>query len=94
MKRTLFTIGLGASLMYFFDPKEGAARREQLRDKFESLLPQTKEALHEKADAISAKAHALTEKADGAAADAIASAKLPAIEKTPVESLPPEIGSA
>ncbi len=92
MKRTLFTIGLGASLMYFFDPKEGPARRDQLRDKFESLLPQTKEALHEKADEISAKAHELTNKADEAAADAIASVKTPKIET--LETTPPETGSA
>lgn len=101
MKRTLFTLGLGASLMYFFDPQEGPLRRELLREKFESLLPKTNEALHEKADEISAKAHSLTEKADEAAAEAIATAKLPVPEavsnlasSNSTNSTPPETGSA
>lgn len=93
MKRVLFTVGLGASLMYFFDPKEGNARREKLRESFESLFPKTNEALHHKVDEISAKAHNLADKADGAAADAIESAKLPS-PSTGSESLPPEVGSA
>lgn len=71
MKKTLFLVGFGASLMYFFDPKNGETRRNSLRDTFESFLPQTKKALGQKADEVVAKAHEITSKVDNSAAETI-----------------------
>ena len=73
MKKSLVLMGIGAGLMYFLDPEKGEARRAQLRDSFEGLLPQTKEALSSKADAVVAKAGEFTDKVDNAAAETIQS---------------------
>jgi hypothetical protein len=69
MKKTLFMVGFGASLMYYFDPEMGEVRRGLLRDKVESLLPQTKDALSHKAEEVVAKVGEITEKADQVAAE-------------------------
>ena len=44
MKKTLFLVGIGASLMYFLDPELGEIRRGMLREKFEGVMPETKDA--------------------------------------------------
>ena len=71
MKRTLISIGIGAGLMYLFDPELGEVRRSMLADKFQGALPQTQEALASKVEAVSAKATELTEIADNATAEKI-----------------------
>lgn len=71
MKRTLALVGIGAGLMYLFDPELGAVRRGLLKDRLQELLPETGEALHEKVDAVAAKASEYTHKADAAAAEKI-----------------------
>lgn len=79
MKRGLAFIGIGAGLMYLFDPAHGEERRNALRDKFSGLLPKTTDAIATKAEIISTKAHDLTTKADDAAAEAITT-MAPALE--------------
>lgn len=74
MKRALFCVGLGAGLMYLFDPQNGSDRRSSLRDLLRGKLPQTSEAVHAKADQLAAKADDLTHKVDEVAADVIAHA--------------------
>lgn len=74
MKRSLALIGIGAGLMYLFDPEMGEVRRGMLRDRLQELLPETGEALHEKVDAVAAKAADLTHQADAMAADKIQAA--------------------
>jgi len=71
MKRTLISMGIGAALMYLFDPEMGEVRRSMLADKFQGAMPQTQEALASKVEAVSAKASEFTEKADSAAAEKI-----------------------
>ena len=71
MKRSLICMGVGAGLMYLFDPELGAVRRSMLQDKFQGAMPQTQDALASKAEAVAAKATELTEKADSAAAEKI-----------------------
>ncbi len=71
MKKTLCLMGIGATLMYFLDPELGEIRRGLLRDKFEGLMPETKDALASKADEVAAKASELTEKVDHKAAETI-----------------------
>lgn len=74
MKKTLFMVGFGASLMYFFDPELGEVRRGLLRDKLDELMgamPQTKEALSHKAEEVVAKVGEITEKADQVAAEKV-----------------------
>ena len=71
MKRSLICMGIGAGLMYLFDPELGETRRALLRDKFQGAMPQTQEALSSKAEAVVAKATELTEIADTAAAEKI-----------------------
>ncbi len=73
MKKTIICMGIGAGLMYLFDPELGAVRRSLLKDRFQGVMPQTGDALSSKADAVVAKASELTEKADTAAADTIQS---------------------
>jgi hypothetical protein len=79
MKKTLITMGLGAGVMYLFDPEHGEQRRAQLRGKLAEMLPKTREAVHAKADHLGAATHNLTEKVDAMASEAIATA-LPAID--------------
>ena len=74
MKKTLISVGIGAGLMYFLDPELGEVRRSMLADKLRGNLPKTSDAIHEKAEELSNKAHDLTVKADEAAAEVIASA--------------------
>jgi hypothetical protein len=71
MKRSLILMGIGAGLMYLFDPELGAVRRDLLKDRLQELLPETGEALHEKVDAVAAKASEITHKADAVAAEKI-----------------------
>ena len=71
MKKSLICMGIGAGLMYLFDPEMGEVRRSLLRDKFQGAMPQTQEALSSKAEAVVAKATELTEIADSAAAEKI-----------------------
>lgn len=66
MKKSLFWMGVGASLMYFFDPELGWVRRGLLMDRLQGRLPRTQEA-------ISSKATELTETVDTVAAEAIES---------------------
>ena len=74
MKRAIICVGLGAGLMYLFDPQQGSDRRSSLRDLLRGKLPQTSEAVHAKADQLAAKADDLTAKVDEVAADVIAHA--------------------
>ena len=46
LKTVLTTIGLGAGLAYFFDPKNGESRRTQLRDKANDLVGQMDESIY------------------------------------------------
>ena len=71
MKKTLLTIGIGAGLMYLFDPKHGSERRAQLLDKIQGTLPKTAEAVTSKVSALGSKATDLTAHADDIAADAV-----------------------
>lgn len=71
MKKGIVLMSIGAGLMYLFDPEQGEARRSQLRDKFAGVLPQTKEALEAKTEAITTQASTLAEKADSIAAEKI-----------------------
>jgi len=73
MKRSLICMGIGAGLMYLFDPEMGEVRRSMLADKFQGAMPQTNEAIVTKAEAVAAKASELGEKADSAAAEKIES---------------------
>ena len=41
MKKTLFSIGVGAGLMYFLDPELGEVRRSMLRDRLNGIAPKT-----------------------------------------------------
>lgn len=77
MKKTLFTLGLGAAAMYLLDPELGEIRRSMLKDKLSGRLPKTTDAVVAKADALVAKVDEVAVKADEAAADAIATAHLP-----------------
>ncbi len=80
MKRALFCAGLGAGLMYLFDPQHGSDRRSSLRDLLRGKLPQTSEAVHAKADQLAAKADDLTHKVDEVAADVVANVVVKAEE--------------
>jgi methyl-accepting chemotaxis protein len=74
MKRTLLSIGIGAGLMYLFDPELGEIRRSMLRDRLSGLsgrMPKTSEAIHDKAEALAAQADDLTTRVDEAAAEVI-----------------------
>jgi hypothetical protein len=71
MKKGIVLMGVGAGLMYLFDPEQGEARRAQLAEKFTGLLPQTKEAIDAKAEAITTQASTLAEKADAMASEKI-----------------------
>ena len=71
MKKTIVCMGIGAGLMYLFDPELGEVRRSLLKDKFTGAMPQTKDAISAKADAVAAKASDLTEKADHTVAETI-----------------------
>ena len=73
MKKTLFAMTVGAGLMYLFHPEHGGGRRARLRDTLRSRFPQTRDAMHDKADAVLAKAEDLNTRADSLAAEAIAS---------------------
>ena len=72
MKKTLLTMGIGAGLMYLFDPKHGSERRAQLLDKIQGTLPKTAEAVTSKVNALGSKATDLTAHADDIAAEAVA----------------------
>ena len=73
MKRSLICMGIGAGLMYLFDPELGEVRRSMLQDKFQGTMPQTNEAIASKAEAVVAKANDLAAAADSAAAETIES---------------------
>ena len=73
MKKTLISIGIGAGLMYLFDPEVGEVRRSLLKDKMQGVMPQTKEALEHKAEVVAAKATEVAAKADSVAAEKIES---------------------
>ena len=71
MKKTLLTIGIGAGLMYLFDPQHGSSRRSRLLDKIQGVLPKTTEAVNSKVNALGSKASEFTTRADDLAADAV-----------------------
>lgn len=74
MKKTLFSLGIGAGLMYLFDPELGEIRRSMLRDRlseWSGRMPKTSEAIHEKAEAITATAEDLATRVDETVAEAI-----------------------
>jgi hypothetical protein len=73
MKKAIFCMGIGAGLMYFFDPELGWVRRGLLMDRMRGKLPQTTEAISTKADAVVAKAGEVAEQADNVAAQTIGS---------------------
>jgi Putative phospholipid-binding domain. len=60
---TLIMLGIGAALMYFFDPDSGRRRRALLRDKGTSMVKKSK-------DAVSATAKNLSNRASGLVAGA------------------------
>ena len=72
MKKTLLTMGIGAGLMYLFDPKHGGDRRANLLDKIQGTLPKTAEAVTSKVNALGSKATDLKAHADDIAAEAVA----------------------
>ena len=71
MKKLLFTLGLGAGAMYFFDPELGEIRRSMLADKLSGKLPKTADAFAAKADALGAKVENVAAKADELVAEHI-----------------------
>ncbi len=73
MKKTLICVGVGAGLMYLFDPEMGEVRRGLLKDKLQGVMPETKDALSSQTDAVVAKASTLTGTADSKAAETIKS---------------------
>ena len=73
MKKTILCMGIGAGLMYLFDPELGEVRRGLLKDRLRGTMPQTEDALSSKAEAVVAKATELTQKADAVAAETIQS---------------------
>ena len=88
MKKGLFLMGIGAGLMYLLDPEKGGTRRAQLRDCFESFMPQTKDALSSKVEEVAAKAHEITEKVDSVAAEKVENLGGDVVSPTQ----PPELG--
>lgn len=80
MKKVLAFMGLGAGLMYLFDPELGEIRRSMLQDKLSGRLPNTVDAVHAKAEEVHAKVGEIAHKADEAAADVIANASLPSAD--------------
>lgn len=73
MKKTIICLGVGAGLMYLFDPEMGEVRRGLLKDKMQGVMPQTKDALSSQTDAVVSKASTLSETADSKAAETIKS---------------------
>lgn len=71
MKKLLFTLGLGAGVMYFLDPELGEIRRSMLMDKLQGKLPKTVDALAHKAEVVHAKVEDVAARADEAVADAV-----------------------
>jgi hypothetical protein len=56
-------IGVGAALMYLFDPQDGNRRRELIRDKATALSNDTQEALSGRAQDLSNRAKGLMHEA-------------------------------
>ena len=83
MKKTLICAGIGAAAMYFLDPELGEVRRSLFMDKLGGVMPQTKDALSHKADAVVAKAGEVTEKVDSVTAEKIDSLAADAINSVP-----------
>lgn len=73
MKRSLICMGIGAGLMYLFDPDMGEVRRGLLCDRFREMMPQTNEALASKADEVADFAGEIVEKADTMTAEKVQS---------------------
>lgn len=71
MKRSLIYMGIGAGLMYLFDPDMGEVRRGMLCDRFQELMPQTNEALASKMGEMAEQADDLTETIDSLAAEKV-----------------------
>jgi len=75
MKKALFSLTVGAGLMYLFDPEHGSQRRKQLLDKIQGTMPKTAEAVNHKVNALGTKASDLTAdltaRADDIAAEAV-----------------------
>lgn len=71
MKRSLIYMGIGAGLMYLFDPDMGEVRRGMLCDRFQELMPQTNEALASKMGEMAEQADDLTETIDSMAAEKV-----------------------
>ncbi|MBV9865107.1 MAG: YtxH domain-containing protein [Abitibacteriaceae bacterium] len=73
MKKAIAFMGIGAGLMYLFDPTHGEERRGQLKEKFAGMMPQTKDALSAKTEAVAAKVDELTSQVDTVAAQKVES---------------------
>lgn len=73
MKRSLICMGIGAGLMYLFDPDMGEVRRGMLQDRFQELMPQTNEALASKVGEVAEHAGEITERVDSMAAEKVES---------------------
>lgn len=73
MKKALAFMGIGAGLMYLFDPAHGEERRGQIKEKFAGMMPQTKDALSAKTEAVAAKVDELTTQVDTVAAQKVES---------------------
>lgn len=71
MKRSLICMGIGAGLMYLFDPDMGEVRRGMLQERFQELMPQTNDALSSKVGEVAEHADDLTERVDSMAAEAV-----------------------
>lgn len=59
-------IGVGAALMYFYDPQKGNRRRALIRDKAVGLTNDAKEAISGKAEDLSNRAKGLIHEAKSA----------------------------
>lgn len=71
MKKTLLSIGLGAGIMYLWDPEHGEERRANLLATLRGVAPKTTGAVQSKAEALTASVQDVTARADEKAADAI-----------------------
>jgi len=88
MKKALISIGLGAGIMYLWDPEHGEERRANLLATLRGVAPKTTGAVQAKAEALTASVQDVTAKADEKAADAIESIPMetPTVKKTVTEA--------
>jgi osmotically-inducible protein OsmY len=63
MRKLLTLVGLGAALTYFFDPQQGARRRNEARDRALAFFRQRRREVERAAGTVQAEAQAVVQKA-------------------------------